>query len=399
MYNHVNHAAVAASKLDFAPFTARCYFYRGLAMYLHRNFSSAKDDFVKARDCAGRYGISKESIERYIYLIDSADDEETAILETFPRRQARTTRKAERRGGSRCRDVDRANGSSPPPPDYADTLFDDSPSSPSIHGDSAQSPNGSTILEEQSTGQTSEDGDSQIQTPRHPNPSGGRLPVHNIQPATNDILNYRPQDEAVSEEVRKDIEESKARRQRSVIESYQPRDIAVSEEVRRDRQESRARRQAGVIPSYQPRDEAIFEDIRKDIQESKARSLSRVSENAIPAVDANLPGGGVTLPPSSMANTEWTLLGSNTTPGTERRVPRPHVAPITTSFASPQATPGAGNSEEKDSDLMDPEEIYACFGGRPGGGREDTGSGSNSDSDTDLDSDSVERSSSRRSGR
>ena len=100
MYNHANHAAEAASKLEFAPLTARCCFYRGLVLYLHRDFSSAKDEFLKARDCAGLYEISEESIERYIHLTDSAQDEATAILEKIPVRKVNGARKTRRTGKS-----------------------------------------------------------------------------------------------------------------------------------------------------------------------------------------------------------------------------------------------------------------------------------------------------------
>ena len=113
MYNHANHAFEAASKLEFPPLTARCCYYRGLAMYLHRDFTSAKKDFLEARGCAGLYGIPSESIERYIHLIDSADNEETAILEKYPARKDNGARNASRTRRSRHSDTDIETESSP----------------------------------------------------------------------------------------------------------------------------------------------------------------------------------------------------------------------------------------------------------------------------------------------
>ena len=300
MYNLANQAVEAASILEFPPLTARCCFYRGLAMYLHRDFTSAKDDFVKAQGCAGLYGISKESIERYIHLIDSADDEQTAILEKCPARKVSKTESSPSAESSPTVDSSSSTVYSPSTISDTVTLVGDSPRSPT-HDASAPRPSNSPNQEEGSAVQPREDESSPMQPLPGPHHMVALPPDVDPPPTTSEIPNYQPQDEAVAEE------------------------------------------------------------IRRDIQESKARSLSTVGE-ADPA-EAN-PQGEKSAPASSMASTDWTVLGSTASPGTTRRVPRPHVAPITTSFASPQATPGSEDRDERVSDEMDPEEIYAAFGGR-----------------------------------
>lgn len=315
MYDHANRAAEASSKLEFRPLTARCCYYRGVAMYLHRDFESAKKDFLEARGCADHYGISRENIERYIHLIDSAEDPETAILERFPARKANKALVDGRKTRTRRRDTDSGNEHSPSTAINATTLAGDSPRSPRYRA-LALSPFGSPNEEERSTGHAA---DSQTQILRRPSHIDAIPPDDDPQPANDDISNYQPQDEAISEE------------------------------------------------------------IRTDIQESKARSLSVVSE-AVPAVAD--PQEETISPPPSMASTEYTLLGSANSPGTTRRVPRPYVAPITTSSttasntigeASQEANPGSGDVDEGVSDEMDEDNIYAMFGGKS---REDADSDS-----------------------
>lgn len=231
MYMHANHAAFTASQLRFAPLTARCYYYRGIASYQYRDFTSARSDFLDSRDCAGLYGIPSESIDEYIDLIDKAGNPETAIIERFPARQAkRTTR-------TRSIDVDNENEPSPTSTDDVTTLSGDSPHS------------AKNLAWELSPFGFPLDGDP--------------------QPGTDDV------------------------------------------------------------PNYQPREQAISEQIRKDILESKAQSLNPVREGS-PAEASSQER--TKIAPSSMASTELTLLGSATSQGTMRHVPRPNVAPITTSF-------------------------------------------------------------------
>ena len=318
MYNLANHAVEAASILEFPPLTARCCFYRALAMYFHRDFTSARDDFVKARGCAGLYGIPKDSIERYIHLIDSADDEQTAILEKYPARKTSNFESSPSSEPSPSVESSPSEGSPPSIESSASTAYSpattsdtatlvaESPRSPQ-HEASAPPPSSSPNQEERSTMQRREDEDSPTQPLRGPRHAAAPPPDDEPQPAINEIPNYQPQDEAVAEE------------------------------------------------------------IRKDIQESKARSLSAVGEAGGPA-EADPQGEEKSaIPSSSVASTDWTLLGSTASPGTLRRVPRPRIAPITTSFASPPATPGSEDREERASDEMDPEEIYVAFGGRPRG--------------------------------
>lgn len=303
MYTRANQAVEAASPLGYPPLTARCCFYRGLASYCHRDFSSARDDFLEARGCAGLYGISSDSIERYIQLIDSATDPETAILEPFPARGVSRGRQAGRTSRVPRTHTHDENQHSPSTADDATTLVGDS-----ARGSPART---ASDEEERSTGQEPENVDPEIQVLRRPSHIGALPPDDDPPPATDDV------------------------------------------------------------PDYQPREEAVAEEIRKDIFESKARSLSEAG----PA-EANPPGER-TLAPPTMANTELTLLGSTTSLGTTRHAARPHVAPISTSLAtvrnfaretSPQARPDSGDMDDRGSDEMGSDEIYAAFGGRPGEG-------------------------------
>ena len=303
MYTRANQAAEAASPLGYPPLTARCCFYRGLASYFHRDFSSARDDFLQARGCAGLYGISSDSIERYIQLIDSATDPETAILEPFP---ARGVSRGHRAGKTRRVPRTHTHDENQPSPSSADDA------TTLVGGSAGGSPaRTASDEEERSTGQEREDVDPETQVPRRPSHIGALPPDDDPPPATDDV------------------------------------------------------------PDYQPREEAISEEIRRDIFESKARSLSEAGP-----VEANTQEAGRLAPPT-MANTELTLLGSTTSPGTTRHAARPHVAPISTSLAtannsvretSRQSTPNSGDIDDKGSDEMGSEEIYAAFGGRPGEG-------------------------------
>ena len=304
MYTRANQAAAAASIFEFSPLTARCCYYRGLASYLYRDFSSARDDFLEARGCADLYGISSESIERYIDLTDPAIDPLTVTLERVPIRKVGRGRQAEWTRGTRGTGTIE---SSPSTPDDATRLVGDPPKPP-VHTASAPSLSGSPNKEERSTGQAREDGNPQIQVLRRPSHIGGLLPNDDPQPA------------------------------------------------------------AAEVPPYRPPEEAIPEEIRKDIFENKARSLSEAGPAEAILQEEN------TLPPPSMANTECTLVGSNTSLGMTRRVPRPHVVPITTSFAPvsnptgralPRATPDSEDADDRGSDEMGSDEIYAAFGGRP----------------------------------
>ena len=292
MYVYANKAVDAASILEYGPLTARCCYYRGMASYHHGEFAVAKDDFLTSRACAGLYGISSEDIETYIEKTDKADKAEWAMFEQSP------APKAERTPATRSTVVDDGNEPSPTMADDATTLVDGSPASTE---DTALplSPFSSPAEEERWAENPHEDAKSQNHTFRRPDPLGEFPLGGDQQPGTDDI------------------------------------------------------------PNYQPQEEAIAEEIRKDILESKAQSLNPVSE--VSPAEAN-PQESTTFPPPSMASTEWTLLGSATSQGTTRRVPRPYVAPITTSFpeamsnpvgqASPDATLVSDSTDEKDGEEM-----------------------------------------------
>ena len=301
MYTRANQAAEAASLLRYPPLTARCCYYRGMASYHHGGLSSARDDFVEARGCAGLYGITSQSIERYIHLIDSGADPETATLEQFS-----APRVSRDRDTGRTRRA-RRNGSSPSSAD-ATTLVGDLPRSP-------ERPSNSPIEEDHPTDHPHDNPDSQPHISRRPTHTPALAP-----PDDNDGL-----------------------------------------------------------PTYQPQDEAISESIRKDILGSKARSLN--DANGAAPSNANITQRQKTqnlgLPPSSsLAITEQTLHGTASPgPGTTRHVPRPHVAPITTSLApttaardsmrehAPDPSGDTDDGYERGSDDMGSDEIYAAFGG------------------------------------
>ena len=301
MHAHAYNAVTAAAQLKYPALTARCCYYRGLASYNFRDFDKAKDDFLASRACAGRYGISGENIEKHIDFIDKADNPETAVLERFP-----NPKFVEVRGKKRTtiRRADVGNRVEPLSPiaDAASTPVRGSPTSP--HDIALPlSPISLPNEDERSAGQPHEDTNPQIQTLHRPSHLDGLLLGRNRQPGTDDV------------------------------------------------------------PSYQPQEEAISEEIRKDILESKAQSLDPASAASSAGAE---PQGRATLSSPSMASTERTLLGSATSQGTAKRVPRPYVAPITTSFpqatgtperqASPEATPVSDST-----DLMDEDEIMAAF--------------------------------------
>lgn len=302
MYMHANHAAATASQVRFSPLTALCCYYRGVASYHYGDLDVAKDDFLESRGCAGRYGISSKSIEDYIHRIDNAS-REFAVNEQFPASSSSKGKQPMRTHGT---DAGSKDELSPSSVDDATTLVGESPRSPedtalplSLFG----SPDG----EERDPRQSSEHAVFQTKTFRKPSPLGAfPLDGSHPQPSSTDVM-----------------------------------------------------------PNYQPQEAAISEEIRKDILESKAHSLNPASD-ASPTEAATLEERSK-LPPASLASTEWTLLGSTTSSwGTRRRVPRPYVAPITTSLAtktyhyvreaSPEATPDSGYRDE-----MDEDEIMAAF--------------------------------------
>lgn len=308
MYMHANHAVAAASQLRFPPLTAMCCYYRGMASYHHRDFATAKSDFEESRGCAGHFGISSEIIEKHIDLIDSADDPETAILQQFPAPRSKAiVPRAKRRATSP--DVhDEDEPPSPSPADDAATLVEGSPGSPQ---DTALPLPPFTSLNDdlRSVGEIPEETKSPINTSRMPSPPG-EMSLDDDDPQPN---------------------------------------TSTDDDV----------------PNYKPQEEAISEEIRKSIFESKAQSLDPVNEAGPTVANAQEKKA---LSPPSMASTEWTLLGSATSQGTTRRVPRPHIAPINTSLvtvtrpgvrdvsAAEDAFTGGGNSGE-----MDEDEIMAAF--------------------------------------
>lgn len=294
MYTRANHAAECARQLRYPPLTARCCYYRGVASYHYRDFSNAKEDFLMSRGCAGRYRISSESIEKYIDDIDKADDPETAIIERFQARRSSRVRKSEWTTTDRSTDVDDEDEPSPSTADDATTLVDGSPPSPDDN-DLPLSPFSSLNNEERSAGQSREDANSKLQTLRRPSHPRGIPLDDDPQPSFDEVPNYQPQDEAVSEEIRKVIFESKTQ-------SLDP-----------------VNKESPIETNHQEKE---------------------------------------TFSPPSLASTECTLLGSTTSQGTARRVPRPYIAPITTSFATvthvreapPEATPDSGYTDEVDED-------------------------------------------------
>lgn len=310
MYTRANQAAEAASLLRYPPLTARCCYYRGMASYHHGDFSSARDDFVEARGCAGLYGITSQNIERYVQLIDSGVDPETAILEQFS-----ATRFSKDRNTGRTRRA-RRNRSSLSSAD-ATTLVGDLLRSP-------EHPLHSPIEEDHPTDHTHDNLDSQ--------PHISRRSTH--------VPTLPPSDGA-------------------------PKPPAID-----------------GLPTYQPQGEAISESIRKEILQSKARSLNEANDAAPSNVKpTQQPKMQNSAPPpsSSLAFTEQTLYGTATTtspgPDATRHVPRPHVAPITTSLApttaardsvrehAPDPSGYIDDCYERGSDEMGSDEIYAAFGG------------------------------------
>ena len=287
MYNHANHAAAAAAKLQYPPLAARCCYYRGMASFHYGDLANAKDDFLASRDCADHFGISSKSIEEYIDRIDQAEGRNPTRMEPFPARKAERTTTTQSTDG---------NEPSPSTVDDATTLIGGSPTSPESTA-WAPPPSISPGEEERRAGHSSETAKSQTQ------------PFRNADPLGESPLGGDPQ--------------------------------------------------CGTdhIPNYPPQEAAISEQIRKDIFESKAQSLNNVREANPAGTD---PPGKTALSPPSMASTERTLLGSATSQGTTRRVPRPYVAPITTSLAksesvrraSPPATLVADSTDETHGDAM-----------------------------------------------
>lgn len=305
MYFHANKAAIAAATFKYAPLTARCCYYRGLAQYHARDFVEARKDFVEARACAGLYGISGEIIEKYIDHIDEADDPDTVILQRF-----RTPKFSEYQGARKGRvktakrDIDSENENEPLPStaDDAATLVGGSPS-PSRGTTLASSPSRAPNQKERPAEQPREDASARSQSSRSPSHLGVSPLDADPGPATDEIPNYQPEEEAIAEEIRKDILNSKA--------------------------------------------ESLVSSGEAGPAEGRAREIGKPASR-------------------SMASTELTLLGTAASQGTARRVPRPHVAPITTSIAAemndpvreapPEATPVSG-----ERDLLSVDEIMTRF--------------------------------------
>lgn len=293
MYTQANRAAAAAGRLRYPPLTARCYYYRGMASYHYRDFARAKEDFADSRPCADLYGISSGRIEQYIDAIDKADDPNTAVIQHFPPQRSSGISKAKLTTANQSTEVDSGDEHSPSSKDDTSTLVDDARGNPA-DTDAPLSPFHSPNHKEPSTGKQREDTHSEPQPPRrHPRVSG-TSPDDDPQPNIDEV------------------------------------------------------------PIYQPQEEAISEEIRKHILESKAQSLDAIGKESSTTEAANRQEKE-TLSPPSMASTEWTLRGSKTSQGTTRRVPRPHVQPITTSFgtaappareAAPTATPVSGVEDE-----------------------------------------------------
>lgn len=308
MYMHANHAVAAASQLRFPPLTAMCCYYRGIASYHHREFPTAKSDFEASRGCAGLFGVSSEVIEKHIDLIDSTDDPETAILERFPAPRSKSIVKRAKRTAV-IPNIEPSQKA--PPADDAPTL--DEGSSRSAHDTALPLSD-----EEGSIGQTREDTDSQIKTSRRSSPLDD-LSLEDDPPPSTDTDDD--------------------------------------------------------VPNYKPQEEAISEEIRKSIFESKAQSLDAGNEAGLTVADAQ---EKQLLYPPSMASTEWTLLGSATSQGTARRVSRPHIAPIDTSLAN-ATRPAVGgvsaeaNTGEDYSGEMDEDEIMAAFNTKREDATPDTG--------------------------
>lgn len=283
MYTHAHHAAETARRLKFPPLTARCCYYRGMASYLCRDFARAKENFLMSRDCAGLYGISSESIESYIESIDNVDDPETAIIKHFPAQRFSEVREGKQKQKPRSTGTADENARSPA---TARTLVGGSPRAPE---DTAlpPSPSSSPNEEGRTTRRPHGDAKSRIQPLPRPSHLDGHQLDRDPQPSTEDVPNYQPQEEAISEEIRRDILESKAQ-------SLNPARAAGPSEAHRSKRQ--------------------------------------------------------TLFPPSLASTERTLLGSRTSQGTTKRVPRPYVAPIATSFTPASGVgPALGSADEMDS--------------------------------------------------
>ena len=302
MYTQANRAAAAAGRLRYPPLTARCCYYRGIASYHHREFSMAKRDFVDSRRCANLYGISSGRIEQYIDAIDKIDYPDLAVIQQFPPQRSSRISKAKLTTANRSTEVDVGDEYSPSSTDDTLTIFDDARSNPA-DTDRPRCQFHSPNHRERPTRKQREDTHSQPQPPRRPSHVSVYPLDDNPQPNIDQVPNYQPQEEAISEEIRKDIFESKA------------------------------------------------QSLDTTSKESPAEATRQEKQ---------------TLAPPSMASTEWTLLGSKTSQGTTaRRVPRPYVQPITTSFGT--AAPGR-EATPKDTtvsggeDLLRDERVRRHFG-------------------------------------
>ena len=291
MYTQANRAAAAAGRLRYPPLTARCYYYRGIASYHHRDFTIARDDFVASRRCADLYGISSARIEQYIKAIDKIDDPYMAVIQQFPPQRFSRISKAKLATANGSTEVDAGDEYSPSSTDDTLTFVDDARSNPA-DTDRPRCQFHSPKHKDRPTGNQREDTHPHPQPPRRPSRVSGSPPDDNTQPTIDAVPNYQPQEEAISEEIRK----------------------------------------------------AIFE--------SKAQSLDATSSRESPA-GATRPETQ-TLAPPSMASTEWTLLGSKTSQDTTaRRVPRPYVQPITTSFGTKGLVREAASEATPDSRVED----------------------------------------------
>ena len=60
MYSHANKAMTVAGPLNYLPMSARCVFYRGIALFYMRRLWDAAEDFEAAESCIGIYKEKEE---------------------------------------------------------------------------------------------------------------------------------------------------------------------------------------------------------------------------------------------------------------------------------------------------------------------------------------------------
>lgn len=77
MEYYANSAIELAATLDHYPILARCHYKRGLARFEQRRWNEASEDFLRARGCAGHYGIESKMIKKWLQKVNRGLDAQT----------------------------------------------------------------------------------------------------------------------------------------------------------------------------------------------------------------------------------------------------------------------------------------------------------------------------------